>query len=194
MMQRVFDGEHRPRFGLHDGTRGWDETVPVIGYQRMWPIRFAIEARVLAESLQSLAPQIEHVGSTAVYGLSARPIIDIALAVQRPRLIGVFTQRLRNFGFLSADSTIPGVERTLIRRERGVRTHHVLLVAADSEAWRSLLAFRERLRADPVLAEAYAHLKQRLGGRDLSSAPLYREAKAAFIGRVLDWDAAPRES
>jgi GrpB-like predicted nucleotidyltransferase (UPF0157 family) len=190
-MQRVFDGIHFPRFGLNDRARGWDDTVPIIAYQPWWPIRFAIEARVLAESLQSLAPQIEHVGGTAVPGLVARPIIDIALAVQRPRLIGVFTERLRNFGFLIADSAIPGVERTLVRRERGVRTHHVLLVAAGGSAWRALLAFRERLRADSALAEAYADLKRRLGGLSLLSAQPYREAKAAFIDRVRDEDAAP---
>ncbi len=183
-MYRVFDGHYRHGFTLNDRSRGWDETVSVTGYQSLWPLRFAAELRVLREALQPLAPQIEHVGSTAVPGLAARPIIDIALALDQPSLIAPFSERLRNFGY---QPDAPGFEEqaTFVRRERGVRTHHVQVVAAGGPAWQALLAFRDRLRAQPALAFDFAQLKAPLVGRHSPTPPAYREAKAAFVRRVL---------
>lgn len=185
-MQRVFGGNHQRGFSLNDRARGWDDAVAISRYQPLWALRFAIEARVLSESLQPLDPQIEHVGSTAVPGLLARPIIDIAVGLPRPALVGLYVQRLRNFGYVPAEPDFG--PPTFVRREGGVRTHQVLLVAADGAVWHALLALRDRLRTDLALALEYAAMKEPLAGRAPAALSDYRVAKAAFFRRVLPAD------
>lgn len=183
-VQRVFEGDFGRGFSLTERARGWDEALPVTGYQPLWSLRFAIEARVLREALQPLRPEIEHVGSTAVPGLAARPIIDIALGMQQPGLIGVYLERLRNFGFLLVPEPYEG-QPTFVRREHGIRTHRLMLAATGSRAWQALLELRDRLRARPELAADYAQIKVRAGAAHTSLPSAYRAAKAEFFRRML---------
>jgi GrpB-like predicted nucleotidyltransferase (UPF0157 family) len=184
-VHRVFDGDQRPGFSLADRPAGWDETVTISAYQPSWPIRYAIELRVLREALSDLQPQIEHVGSTAVATMAARPIVDIALGLRRPSQIAAFRERLRNFGYLTAEPGPAACERLFVRRERGVRTHHLLLVEAGGRQWHALLAFRDTLLADAALAARYRQLKGRFNRTDPATVQAYREAKTEFIRRAL---------
>jgi len=181
---RVFDSDHRPGFSLTERPRGWDELLAVTDYQPLWPLRYAIEARVLRESLLDLEPAIEHVGSTAVPATPARPIIDIALGLRSTARVAEIEERLQNIGYLPASST-PACDRLFVRRVRGVRTHQVLLVDAGGGRWRALLAFCDRLRADGALAARYAQLKGDGGALDATGCLAYRAAKWAFIESVL---------
>lgn len=186
-MHRVFDRPHQCGFTLNERSRGWDESVALTEYQPLWPVRFAIEARVLREALHPLQPEIAHVGSTAVPGLAARPIIDIALSLPRPTRITAFVERLHNFGYLPIEAG-PCSSPTFVRRERGVRTHQVMLVDAGGAAWYTLLALRDRLRSEPDMAIEYARLKRPLATHPAIALPAYRQAKAAFARRVLQTD------
>lgn len=152
-------------------------------------MRFAIEARGLNESLRPLSAQIEPVGRTAVPGLLARPIIDIAVGRPRPALIGLYVQRLRTFGYVPAEPDFFSAP-AFVRREGGVRTHQVVLVVAGSDAWDALLDFRDRLRMDFALAGDCAALKAPLAGRQPSTLSANRDAKAAFFRRLRPRDAA----
>lgn len=161
-----------------------------------WPARFRVEAEVLRVALAPLSPVIEHVGSTAVPGLAAVPVIDIAVGVNDPTMVDRYGSRLANFGYLlmMGEAHRAADRRVLIRQVRGVRTHHVHVVAAFGPAWHRLLMFRDMLRLDRDLALTYESLKRELAqqtrGRPLS----YASGKADFIASMLGRPAFAREA
>jgi len=152
-----------------------------------WPARFRVEAEVLRVALAPLAPVIEHVGSTAVPGLAAVPVIDMAVGVSDPTAVDHYAGRLANFGFLlmtgETHRTID--RRVLIRQVRGVRTHHVHVISAFGPAWHQLLMFRDMLRLDRDLALTYESLKRELAQQTRGRPLMYASGKADFIASVL---------
>jgi GrpB-like predicted nucleotidyltransferase (UPF0157 family) len=152
-----------------------------------WPARFRVEAEVLRVALASLAPVIEHIGSTAVPALAARPVIDIALGVAMPSAVDGQAERLRNFGYrlLTAPEDMAADRRVLHRTVRGVFTHHVHVVTAFGDAWHRMMMFRDMLRLDRDLATAYESLKRELLRQTRGRPQLYATGKADFIRSVL---------
>ncbi len=161
-------------------------TVRVVPPDDEWPVAFARERHCLCTRIGHLVLDIQHVGSTAVPGLAAKPIIDIAAAVAsradlprcRPLLIALGYldrgDRGRKGGYVFAKESAPDV-----------RTHHLHIVTIDDPQWANYLRFRDRLRADVALRTEYACLKRRLQGRFGCDRQGYTEAKDAFIRRVL---------
>jgi GrpB-like predicted nucleotidyltransferase (UPF0157 family) len=169
-----------PRIGLERGT------VQVVPSNDKWPAAFAQERRRLCERIEHLMLDIQHVGSTAVPGLAAKPIIDIAVAVASPADV----QRCRPL--LVEPSYIDRGDRGrkggyVFVRERApeVRTHHLHMVTIDDPQWVDYLRFRDRLRADVALRIEYASLKRKLQARFACDRQGYTAAKNAFIRRVL---------
>ncbi|MDZ7653048.1 MAG: GrpB family protein [Burkholderiaceae bacterium] len=156
-------------------------------YHPAWSARFRVEAEVLRVALATLTPVIEHVGSTAVPGLAAVPVIDMALGVADPTAVDAHAERLSNFGYrlMSAPEYMATDRRVLMRTVRGVRTHHVHVVTAFGDAWHRLLMFRDMLRLDPDLATTYAALKRELARQTQGRPLMYAVGKADFIRSIL---------
>lgn len=161
------------------------EPVALSAYSPMWPSIFEIEKERLARIFQGAA-QIEHIGSTAVPGLGAKPIIDILLGtpdlaiVERriPELVAAGYRYVPEF-----EKSVP--ERRYFTKEDGQPGHfHLHAVVLDTPFWKRHLAFRDALRRDPALAERYWKLKQRLASRFVRDRDAYTEAKSAFIRSV----------
>ncbi len=130
------------------------------------------EQAILAKAFSHLHPHIEHIGSTAVPGLCAKPIIDIMVGV--PVLEGAdrYIPLVRSLGYVHMEQEDEG--RRVFFRKGMPRTHHLHIVAFGSEDWHSHLAFRELLRNDPDLRGRYADLKRR-------SAKMHREDREAYV-------------
>jgi len=135
-----------------------------------------------------LAP-VEHVGSTAVPGVAAKPILDLQAAVAdlacAPRIATV----LAPTGWHHVP---PALDRRPWRRSfvqviDGHRSAHLHLMTLGSPRWDEQLTFRDALRADRALAQRYAALKQRLVARHADDREAYTTAKSAFIRAVLDY-------
>jgi GrpB-like predicted nucleotidyltransferase (UPF0157 family) len=156
-------------------------------YHPAWPARFRVEAEVLRVALAALTPVVEHVGSTAVPGLAAVPVIDIAVGVADPTAVDAHAERLSNFGYrlMSAPEYMAPDRRVLMRTVRGVRTHHVHVVTAFGDAWHRLIMFRDMLRLDPDLAATYASLKRELARQTHGRPLMYAVGKADFIRSML---------
>lgn len=154
-------------------------------YSEEWPRRFAEERALLEGALHPwLAGPIEHVGSTAVPGLAAKPVIDImagvhSLEASRPALAA-----LEPLGYLHAPYRAE-VMHWLCKPGAEVRTHHLHLVPVGSSRWNDAIAFRDRLRSDRALADAYAALKRDLARKHPNDREAYTEAKRPFIEMVL---------
>ncbi|HET7565096.1 MAG TPA: GrpB family protein [Gemmatimonadaceae bacterium] len=152
-------------------------------YDPSWPAQFAAERTRILDALGSLKAEIEHIGSTAVPGLVAKPVIDITIGRSAESKLRPYIDALQRLGYeYRGESGIPG--RHYFRRGRP-RTRHLHLVPYGGDLWRHHLRFRDRLRADPALAAQYAALKRRLATQFAADRVAYTEAKAPFITRVL---------
>lgn len=161
--------------------------APVIiePYDPTWPRRYEAERAVLVKVLEPwLAGPIEHVGSTAVIGLAAKPVIDIMAGVRdlpssRPAIEAVRPLRYSYFPY-KAD-----VMHWFCKPSDVERTHHLHLVPFGSRLWRERLAFRDRLRSDAATREAYLELKLKLAAEFRDDREAYTAAKWPFVEAVL---------
>jgi GrpB-like predicted nucleotidyltransferase (UPF0157 family) len=163
------------------------DPVVVVPYDPAWPVRFRIESQLLHLALAALRPSIEHIGSTSVTGLAAKPVIDMLVGVPSLGAFEAHAARLSPYGY----EYIPEYERVLPERRffkrvvRGVRTHHVHVVELNGLYWKRYLRFRNQLRADAWLAARYAELKRRLAGRYRHDRDAYTNGKTGFVEAVL---------
>ena len=145
----------------------------------MWPDEFErLRARV-AGAVGDVAVAIEHVGSTAVPGLAAKPVIDMVVVVE-PHDLQTAVERLVAIGYVHRGNL--GVEgREAFGVPDGERRHHLYVSPTDSEELRAQLAFRDRLRTNPELAAEYEGLKRELVVRFRNDREGYTDAKTDFV-------------
>jgi GrpB-like predicted nucleotidyltransferase (UPF0157 family) len=161
--------------------------IVVVPHDASWSTRFRIESRLLCVALSDIAPTIEHIGSTSVPGLAAKPIIDMLVGVDSLTAFEARAGRLSIYGY----DYVPEYERVLPDRRffkrvvRGVRTHHVHVVEMGGVYWKRYLKFRDHLRADPWLAARYAEVKRRLAARFRFDRDAYTNGKTGFVEAVL---------
>jgi GrpB-like predicted nucleotidyltransferase (UPF0157 family) len=159
--------------------------IYVVPYDPTWVAKFE-EERALLELL--LAPwrrgPIEHVGSTAVPGLCAKPIIDVMVGVASLAESHIAKTALRDVGYQYAEYKTD-VMHWFCKPSFETRTHHLHLVPYGSPLWHDRLRFRDLLRTDSTLAERYATLKLDLARRFELDREAYTEAKSPFIVRAL---------
>jgi GrpB-like predicted nucleotidyltransferase (UPF0157 family) len=169
------------------------EDVAVVPYDPRWPEMFEREQRHLRACLPSdLVKRIEHFGSTAVPGLSAKPIVDMLVEVAsleetRERIVPVLeAQGYDYFWRPSWGDDVPPFYAWFIKRDLdGNRTHHIHMVESDFEHWDRLL-FRDCLIEHPETARAYGALKEQLSDVHRSDRIAYTEAKTDFIKSVTE--------
>jgi GrpB-like predicted nucleotidyltransferase (UPF0157 family) len=130
---------------------------------------------------------VEHIGSTAVPGLQAKPIIDILGGVASMTVADALTEPLCRFGYTTSaelNATLSD-RRWFMRWADGHRTHHLHLVVHRSAAWNQRLGFRDALRSDPELAALYGRLKDELAAKHTDNREAYTDAKTAFVLSVV---------
>ena len=160
------------------------DPVVIVDYDPSWPAAFTRLRDRLATALGSLALRIEHVGSTAVPGLAAKPIIDLDIVVATPGDLPAVIERLRPLGYAhEGDLGVPG--RDAFAAPPGSPPHHLYVCPVGSPALARHLALRDLLRADPEAAAAHADLKRVLATRFRADRAAYTDAKTAFIDSPL---------
>jgi GrpB-like predicted nucleotidyltransferase (UPF0157 family) len=157
-----------------------------------WAVAFAAERARLVAAVRPLPLTLEHVGSTAVPGLPAKPILDL-LGGHPPGADPVgYVAACEAAGFTyRGEYGVPGRHYFVRDDAAGRRTHHLHLVAEGGALWRSHLAFRDYLRQHPARAAEYTALKSALAARFPADRPAYTEGKAAFITETLRLAGAP---
>ena len=152
-------------------------------HSELWHQLFVVEEARLRDAAGAHLVAIEHVGSTSICGLSAKPIIDIAGAVQEIADVEKCTVPIEAIGYqYRGENGLPG-RHYFVRGEP--RTHHLHVVELRSDFWRSHLLFRDYLRQHSEVAEAYDKLKRQLAQQYKENREAYTEGKAAFIENVL---------
>ena len=161
-----------------------DEPVVVIAYDASWPDRFEREKVRLWCDLEDAVLAIEHIGSTAVPGLDAKPVVDILIGVAGPSRCGAIIERLRALGYESfGEAGVPG--RLYFRRRLRHAAFNVHVVEHQSTLWRDNLLLRDYLRTHPTDAGEYAAAKQRAASEAPDSLLRYSELKARAIDALL---------
>jgi GrpB-like predicted nucleotidyltransferase (UPF0157 family) len=163
--------------------------VVIVGYDPSWPDTFAQLRDRVAAALGPLAVAIEHIGSTAVPGLAAKPIIDLDVVIANRANLPAVMRRLRPLGYHhEGDLGVPG--REAFTTPAGAPPHHLYVCVVGTPALNRHLTFRDALRAHPAAADAYGDLKRTLAARLSHDRVAYTEAKTGFVERALA-EAAP---
>jgi GrpB-like predicted nucleotidyltransferase (UPF0157 family) len=161
-------------------------TTPIIieEYDPQWPQRFdAIRSRI-APVLGTFAAAIEHIGSTAVPGLAAKPIIDIDVLLKSAKDLPRVITKLKAVGYQHQGTLgVPG-RHAFKAPEHDVHHHLYICSTPDTEFFRHI-AFRDYLRTHPKDAEDYARLKRSLAGKFSVDRETYTHAKTDFIQEIL---------
>ena len=151
-------------------------------HRAAWSGAFACEASAIADALPELRVELHHIGSTAVPGLVAKPVIDMLALVPAVEALDLRAHRLVALGYEAlGEYGLPG--RRYFRRTspEGVRTHQLHAYGVGAPEAQRHLDFRDYLRAFPAEAAAYAALKQALAQRCASDERAYGEGKTAFV-------------
>jgi GrpB-like predicted nucleotidyltransferase (UPF0157 family) len=167
------------------GARRADEPVRVVPYDPSWPERFEAERALLADAIgRWVAGGIHHIGSTAVPGLAAKPVIDILVEVADLVTSRACFEPLARLDYLYAPYRAEEMH-WFCKPHPSRRTHHLHLVPVGSQRAWDELAFRDLLRRDPGTADRYAALKHDLAGRFELDREAYTEAKGEFVRAAL---------
>ena len=160
--------------------------IIIAEYDPRWPVIYENEARAIRDALDDRLAAIEHVGSTAVPGLAAKPVIDIMPGVARASDLDRCVSPLVGLGY----EYVPRYEASLPRRRYfrkrppgSSSAFHVHVVERGSEFWDRHLLFRDYLRAHPDVAREYERLKRELAPQ-FTDSNAYAEAKTDFIRSV----------
>jgi GrpB-like predicted nucleotidyltransferase (UPF0157 family) len=160
------------------------DLLVVVDYDPIWPALFAELRAPMAVALGEVAVALEHVGSTAVPGLAAKPIIDLDVAIHTEADLPTAIGRLASLGCTpEGDLGIPG--RVAFTRPPQTARHHLYVCTLECPEFRRHLLFRDYLRMHPETAAAYAALKHQLAVRYRTQRDAYTEAKGSFIWKVL---------
>lgn len=162
-----------------------DEAIQLSPYDPSWPLRFEEEQTDLVDAIgEWIVGGIHHVGSTAVPGLAAKPIIDILAGVRDLGESQACFEPLAELHYLYAPYLVEEMH-WFCKPHPTRRTHHLHLIPVDSKRYADELAFRDRLRAHPELAAEYLALKRDLARRFTRDREAYTNAKSDFVRGAL---------
>ncbi|HEY2532503.1 MAG TPA: GrpB family protein [Xanthobacteraceae bacterium] len=161
-----------------------DRIISIIDYDPAWPRRFDELAARARGLLGAVVLRIEHVGSTAVIGLAAKPVIDLDIVVNSPRDLEIAILKLAQIGYIhEGDLGVPG--REAFRSPAGEGPHHLYVLVEGTRELQRHLAFRDALRADAALRDEYSRLKRSLAIRHADDRVAYTDGKTEFVQAVL---------
>jgi GrpB-like predicted nucleotidyltransferase (UPF0157 family) len=162
--------------------------VDVVPYSPAWPALFEQERAALQAAAGETATSVEHIGSTAVPGLSAKPTIDILLVTGS---IGEFLTRLPRiqalgYDYRAGNTFVGSADHLFLRKVRdGRRTHHLHVLAAGSPEIDEYRLFRDALCSDPGLALEYERVKLALAAKYAADRTKYVIEKAKWVSETL---------
>ncbi len=170
------------------------DPVPVLGlrqrivrlrrYTPQWAALFDVEAQAIRSVLGTLALDVQHVGSTAIPGMTSKPILDIAVGVEQMDDFRHCIAPLAQLGYEHAHWA--GLQQNEVFGKGLERTHLIHMVIRGGEKWNEYIRFRDYLRNNPLAAKEYEELKISLSLSHAEDRAAYTDAKNVFIRRILD--------
>lgn len=160
------------------------DPIAVVPYSDEWPTTFETLRAFVTNALGGAGRRVEHVGSTSVPGLPAKPIIDIDVVIEGDDQLDEVIERLTAVGYVfQGDKGVTG--RYAFGSPRGSPDHHLYVCAEGSRELRRHLLFRDYLRRHREEAAAYGRLKQELARQNPADRIAYTDGKSEWIERAL---------
>ena len=164
--------------------------ILVADYDPDWPLRFAQLGSQLRRALGTTALRIDHIGSTSVPGLAAKPVIDVQVSVKRLEPVAPFRDPLQGLGFVYRASN-PELTKRYFRESPGEPPTHIHVRKAGSFSEQFPLLFRDFLRVHREAAAEYQAVKRRLAARYPHHGQAYTGAKTQIVWDIIqradDW-------
>lgn len=168
--------------------------VIIVDYNNNWPSMFEQLRLIIQEHLGELVVSIEHVGSTSIPGLAAKPIIDLDVVIESFSQLSVIIDKLGELGYIHQGNL--GIEdrEAFDRKDKFVPhgkehsekpEHHLYVCNVGSRELLRHTKFRDTLRAHPSLVKEYAQLKRELAETNKNDRVAYTEGKSQFVNKVL---------
>jgi GrpB-like predicted nucleotidyltransferase (UPF0157 family) len=174
------------------------KNVVVVPHDPRWRDAFQVEARDIAAALDEIVVAVHHIGSTAIPGIHAKPVVDLLVEVRDVAELDARSPAMESLGYeVMGEYGIPG--RRYFRKDdqEGTRTHHVHAFEAGSAEAVRHLAFRDYLIAHPADAQRYSELKRKLAAEHARNIDGYMDGKDGFIRemdrRAAEWRASRPE-
>jgi len=155
-------------------------------YNPAWRETFILESQAIMQVLAQARPVVEHIGSTAVVGLSAKPVIDIMIGLPDFSIAGDLIPAMEGLGYkyiAEYEDVIPD-RKFFSKSSGGRRSHHLHMVELNEDYWDRHMFFRNHLRNNENAKFAYQDLKMRLAKLDWEDRNQYGMAKSAFIRAI----------
>lgn len=167
-----------------------DAKIVVTDYSSQWPVQFEMLKNIYSIALQGVDTDIQHVGSTAVLGLAAKPIIDIDIIIDNDTVLETVIGRLENIGYKHrGDLGIPQREAfkhlTGVYNGKSLPAHNLYVCIKGCDSLNNHLTFRDYLKQHPGKIAEYSALKKRLAATYPNDIDAYVENKTPFITGIL---------
>ncbi len=161
-------------------------TVKLSPHQEQWDKTAKDTILTLKALLGSVAIDIQHIGSTAIHGIYAKPIIDIAVGIDNLDSIKPYIELLEQNGIMFRNEDVPGQLLFVIGDDKSnIRTHHIHVVIWNSTEWHNYINFRDYLNPFPEQAKVYENLKIKLASNFADDRRSYTAGKQELINAIL---------
>lgn len=157
-------------------------------YNSAWKNKFEAEKKVLLELCNELILDIEHIGSTSVVNLGAKPIIDIMIGVEKLSVDKEIIPKIESLGYsyITKYEDIMPYRRFFIKETNNLREFHIHLVEKTHPFWNKHILFRDKLRNSDETRNSYYNLKVELANQFRTDPAKYNDAKTDFINGVIE--------
>lgn len=162
------------------------EQVIIKDYDQNWAIQFAQEKQNIQSILANAIVDIEHIGSTSIIGLAAKPVLDIAVAVNHLDDTAYMIEPLKKLQYEFVEHNDFPHRRFFRKGQWRAGTHHLHVYQMNSESWHEQLLFRDYLRKHSNVRKEYERIKRALANKYRFNRVAYTEAKAPFIQHVVE--------
>lgn len=159
-------------------------TVKLVSHQKEWNENAENIVRLLKQLLGDTALDIQHIGSTSIFLIHAKPIIDIAVAVHDVNDIMPYVEVLKQHNILLHKEVVAG-QVFFVMEDGDIRTHHIHIVKGDGAEWNNYINFRDYLNANPEKAMMYDDFKQKLATQFSNDRKSYTAGKQEIIDQLL---------
>ncbi len=160
-----------------------NNVIRLSDYTQSWAELYREEAERIRAAIGPLVVDLQHIGSTAIPGIKAKPILDMMAGVAQLEIALLWRVPLDTIGYDYIAQA--GIADDYVFGKGVPRTHYLHVVEYSGAKWTDHLCFRDRLRRDPELAQAYERLKEELSRKFSDSWAKYHDAKSKFISEVV---------
>lgn len=159
--------------------------VELLPYTDEWKKLYGKEEKIILSLVKDYIVDIQHVGSTSITSLNAKPIIDIIIGIKTFDYLPIIIEKLEANGYIYRPESGTNERVLFIKGSDDTRTHHIHVVKWNGDEWNNNILFRDYLIRHSEFAKEYSNLKKRLAKEFKNDRNAYTEAKSEFIQDII---------